>query len=88
MEKIFNIAKDMGYSGEDNPCLIEDWLRTSKNIHAELFFSMFHKKWSINNYFIDLKKLKKIDRNAKSIMYETYGEAQEVSIREMLETLK
>lgn len=85
--KIFEKAKEKGYYGEENLVLIEDWLRNSKNIHGELFFSMFHKKWSINNYFIDLKKLKKIERNSKNEMYESYKEALTASIGEMLDVI-
>lgn len=87
MESVYTIAKDKGYSGENNLYLIREWLAITKHIHVELFFSMFHKKWSINNYFIDLKKLKKIERNAKSLQYENYNDALEVSLREMLEKI-
>lgn len=82
--EVFNAAKEKGYIGENILSLVEDWLRKDKQIHCEIFFSMFHKKWSINNYFIDMNKLKKIDHGCKTTYFETYEEVQVFSISEML----
>lgn len=84
MEDIYKIASDKGYEGDNTLPSLEWWLRDKKKIHCEIFFSMFHKKWAINGYFIDLKKLKKIEHSAKDIKFDTYIEALEYSIEQML----
>lgn len=85
---IFELAKEKGYQGEEKLQEIEIWIRNKKHIHCEIFFSMFHKKWSLNNYLIDLKKLKKIEFDSKTIFYEEYDDALEKAIEEMLNKIK
>lgn len=75
---------EKGYLGDFSLKSVEWWLRDEKHIHCEIFFSMFHKKWSINNYFIDLRKFKKIDHELKEIKFESYNEALEYAVEQML----
>ena len=63
---------------------LEDWIRKEHNLCSELFFSFFHKKWSINSYFIDIKKIKKVERNSKMEYYFTRDEALKQALDEML----
>jgi len=81
---LFERAKEKGYKGEDYLPSILEWIRVEKNLYAEIFYSFFHKKWSINSYFIDLSKLKKVERNQKMIYYFTYLETLRQTIDEML----
>jgi hypothetical protein len=87
MKNIFERAKLKGYDGEIKLSLLEDWLRENKYIHCEIFFSLFHKKWSLNNYFINTKKLKRIEWDWRDFHFETYPEAQEFAIDKMLEKI-
>lgn len=75
-----------GYLGDFSLPSVEWWLRIQKHLHCEIFFSMFHKKWSVNNYIINLKKLKKIEIDGKIPQYEDYSDALEFAIEQM--TLK
>ena len=75
---------EKGYLGDNSLSSIEWWLRDVKHIHCEIFFSMFHKKWFINNYLIDLKKQKKIELNLKEVKFESYPDALEFAIEQMV----
>lgn len=86
-EEIYELAKTKGYSGENSIIPLEWWLRDEKFLHCEIFFSMFHKTWSINNYIIDLKKLKKIEINEKFLQFENYPKALLHSIETMIKKL-
>ena len=83
-KKLLEDLQLKGYLGENCLSSIELWLRDIKQIHCEIFFSMFHKKWFINNYFIDLKKLKKIEHGLKETRFESYNDALEFAIQQML----
>lgn len=84
-KELFDKAKSKGYGGSDDTLSeLEDWLRIHHNLCTELFFSFFHKKWSINSYFIDIKKIKKVDRNVKMEYYFTRDEALKQALDEML----
>jgi hypothetical protein len=87
IDKIYDKAKEKGYSGNKSLTEIQDWLRIDKNIYCEIFFSMYHKKWSINNYFIDLKKLKKINWDYTSQKFDDFDEALILAIDEMLKKI-
>jgi hypothetical protein len=74
MKEIFKLAKEKGYKGENSLFLIQEWVLEEHNLFIEIFFSMFHKKWSINNYALDTKKRKKINISATSTFYNDYKE--------------
>jgi len=85
MKELLELAKLKGYDGEDKTSDIQEWLRTKKGLHPEIFFSTYHEKWQINNFFIDVRKNKKIDRkNTKVILYVSYEEAREAILKELL----
>lgn len=82
------LAKELGYDNLDSMHLIEAWIRSKFSIHGEIFYSMFHKKFSINNYFIDLSKGKKVEWDYKAAQYDTHIEALVVMLYNMLILLK
>lgn len=85
MKELLELAKLKGYEGENKASDIQEWLRTKKGLHPEVFFSTYHEKWQINNFFIDVKKNKKIDRkNTKVVLYVSYEEAREAILKELL----
>ena len=84
MKEVFIIAKEKGYTGDNSLVSLEWWLRLKKLIHCEIFYSTFHKSWYINNYFLDLKKMKRIDHDLPSKKFENYTDALEYAITEML----
>lgn len=88
MEEIYKLAVEKGYTGNKTLPELEWWLREKKLLHCEIFFSMFHKKWALNNYLIDLKKFKKIELEGKAINYETYSEALLTAIEKMLNKIQ
>lgn len=87
-EDVLSLAKELGYTDIDSMYVIEGWIRIKFSLHGEIFYSMFHKKFSINNYFIDLSKGKKIEWDYKSIQYDTHIEALIVMLYNMLIILK
>jgi len=74
-EDIFLLAKQQGYTGIESLYEIQGWFLTKYHLYGEIFYSMFHKKFSINNYFIDLSKGKKIEWDYKSIQYDSHIDA-------------
>lgn len=82
-KKVLELAFEKGYKGTSLYDL-EDWIRKTSFLHAEIFYSMFHHKFAINNYFIDLAHGKKIDWNYTSKNYETYDEALLVKLYNLL----
>ena len=85
--EIFELAKTKGYTGTNSIVILEWWLREEKLLHWEIFFSMFHKMWYVNNYLIDLKKAKKIDYPNKIPQFETYPLALKFAVEEMIKKL-
>lgn len=81
------VAKSKGYNNLDSLVLLQDWLRTKHYLYTEIFFSMFHKKWSLNNYILDLKAAKKVERPTKVIFYDDYNDALCQAIDEMLQLI-
>lgn len=63
---------------------LEDWIESQHNLRAELFFSMFHKQWYINNYFVNTKKGKKVypKREIKE-KFPSYALAREAALIEL-----
>lgn len=85
MKELINLARAKGYEGESKITDLQEWIRISKGIHPEIFFSTYHEKWQINNFFVDVKKNKKIDRKGiKVSFYPSYEEAREAAILEIL----
>lgn len=85
---IFELAKSKGYLGENNVSLLSDWIRNKYNLHSEIFFSFYHGQWYINNYTIDLKKKKKIERELKVHHFDSYELALTKAVDEMLNLIK
>jgi hypothetical protein len=86
-EDLYKLAQSKGYVGENSTVLLEWWLRDEKFLHCEIFFSMFHKTWSINNYIINLKKFKKIEIEEKLLKFESYPKALLHAIEVMINKL-
>lgn len=74
-EDIYSLAKSKGYTDNDSIYEIQAWIRKKFGIHAEIFYSMFHKKFSINNYFVDVVNGKKIEWNYTSKNYDSHDDA-------------
>lgn len=87
LEDVKKLAKELNCPNE-SIYDIQAWIRKKFNLHAEIFYSMFHKKFSINNYFIDLSNGKKIEWNYKSTMYDSYDEALIVALYNLLILVK
>jgi len=87
-EDILKLAKEQGYKGLDSIYEVQAWVRVKYSLHAELFYSMFHKKFSINNYFIDLSNGKKVDWDYKSTMYDSYDDALIIALYNLLIAVK
>ena len=83
-EDIFILAKQQGYTGIESLYEIQGWFVTKYHLYSEIFYSMFHKKFSINNYFIDYSAGKKVEWDYKSTMYDTYNDALIVVLYNML----
>ena len=89
MEKIYNIAKEKGYSGEESLEHLQSWIRKNYHLHPEIYFSKFHKVWSVNNFFINIKKGKSIAwKEFKENKSDTYEESLELALRELLKIIK
>lgn len=87
-EDIIKIAKEQGYLGIDSLYEIRGWISTKFFLHGEIFYSMFHKKFSINNYFINSVEGKKVDWDWKSVNYNSHVDALIVMLYNMLLIIK
>ena len=89
MENLYQIAKEKGYSREEQLEILQSWIRTTHFLHPEIYFSKFHKKWFINNFFINIKKGKSIPfKNYNNESYDTYEEALKNALLELLTLIK
>jgi hypothetical protein len=85
MDNVLELAKSKGYEGDKGAQNIQEWLRTKKGIHPEIFFSTYHEKWQINNFFVDVIKNKKINRKGTKVsFYLQYEDAREEALLEIL----
>lgn len=83
-EDVLLKARSQGYLGKDSLYELQEWIMNKHFLYGEIFYSMFHKKFSINNYFVDIAHGKKIDWDYKSVQYGTHSEAQVVMLYNML----
>lgn len=82
---IFDEAKLKGYLGASKISDLQEWLRIEKGLHPEIFFSTYHEKFQINNFFVDVKKHKKINRKETRVqMFLEFEDARESAIKELL----
>lgn len=67
---------------------LEDWLEEKHHLRAEIVFSMFDKKWFVNNYFVDTKKGKKVYPKDE-IKFRSFvrKEVQEVALIELFKLI-
>ena len=86
-EEILKLAKEKGYNGPDSLYELQGWIHNKHSLHAEIFFSMYHKTWSVNNYFIDLKKLKRISWDCGRT-FVNHIDALKEALENMLELIK
>jgi len=73
----------LGYKGAINPFAIHAWLIIEKKVFAEVYFSLFHKQWSIQNYLVDVKKAQRMpwtDGKLDSYKFDTYKSALEFAV--------
>ena len=82
-DKVITLAKEKGCK-EENLLLIQDWIRTNHGLYGELFYSLFHKKWSVNNYFINLTKGERISWNYTGANFDDYNDALSVILFNLL----
>ena len=86
---IFDISKNKGYTGEDSIYLIQVWIRNIHHLHGEVFYSIFHKKWGINNFFVNIVKGDRIPwENYKSVNYDSYDDALVILLYNLLSLIK
>lgn len=71
----FEKLQKLGYKGVNNPLAIHPWLIIEKNILAEVYFNRFHKKWCMNNRWIDTKTGKLNDWDHTNKPFNSYREA-------------
>lgn len=83
-EEVLTMAKDKGYPGIESMYELQAWVRVKFSLHPEIFYSMFHKKFSINNYFVNVAKGSKVNWDYKPINYESYDDALLVALYNML----
>lgn len=68
--------------------LLHEYIILEYGLYAEIFYSMYFKKWSVNNYFVDYRKGKKIlPKGNLSIKFDDYFDALELAIWEMLKLI-
>lgn len=63
------------------------YIRTNYSIHLEIFYSLFHNKWSVNNYIIDTKKGKRAVYKFDVKSFDSYDDALEYNILILLDYL-
>jgi hypothetical protein len=69
-------------------CQLEDWIAEQHHLRAEIFYSMFHKKWSVNNYFVDTKKGKKVyPKDEIKGKFDSYDDAREAALIELFKLI-
>lgn len=67
---------------------LADWIEEKHNLRAELFYSMFHKKWQVNNYFVDVKKGKKVyPKTEIKGKFDSYEEARRAALIELFKLI-
>lgn len=66
---------------------LKNYLRNEKNLHVDIYLGSKSFMWEINNWIIDLKHKKKIKWTLPTRIYETYEEALEICLQEMLKLL-
>ena len=59
------------------------WFREKKNLHCDIYFGAYSEKWEINNYIIDIIKIKKYKLDIKSKLYDSYEDALKIVLTEM-----
>ena len=73
--------------GKTNQEVIKTWLRHEKNLHVDIYLGSKSWKWEINTWIIDLKHQKKIKWTRPVKIYDTYEDALEVCLQEMIKLL-
>ena len=66
---------------------LQTYLRNEKRLHVDIYLGSKTFKWEINNWIIDLKHEKKIKWTLPTRLYNTYEDALEVCLQEMLKLL-
>lgn len=84
----YNLLREKGYTGPESIYDVRVWIRKKYNLHLELFFSLYHKTWSTNNYIIDLKKGKRAPYTYDSKSFDNYEDALLFSLETMLNFIK
>lgn len=86
MEELFKLAKEKGYDGPDSLHL-QEWFRRKHNLHPEIFFSKFTKKWAVNSFFINLKKAKTVKWDYTSEAFFDYDDALLLALKGMIKLI-
>ena len=73
--------------GNNNQEVIKTWLRNEKHLHVDIYLGSKSWKWEINTWIIDLKHQKKIKWTKPVKIYDTYEDALEVCLQEMIKLL-
>ena len=63
---------------------LQEYLRNEKNLHVDIYLGSKTFKWEINNWIIDLKHQKKIKWTLPTRVYNSYEDALEICLQEML----
>lgn len=87
MNEILTLAKEKGFTGGSIYDLYA-WIIKTKSVYAPIYYSLFHKSWQINNYFVNLKNSKNIPWEYKDIKYSTYEEALMSVLNPLLNIIK
>jgi hypothetical protein len=84
----YDLLREKGYSGPESLYEVRAWIRKKYNLHLELFFSIYHKTWSVNNYIIDLKKGKRAPYTYTCKSFDNYEDALLFSLQLILTFIK
>ena len=66
---------------------LQSFLRNQKHLHVDIYLGSKTFKWEINNWIIDLKHKKKIKWPTSNKLYDSYEEALNICLIEILKLI-
>lgn len=63
---------------------LHDYILKNHNIYIEVFYSIFKKLWTVNNYFVNTKNSKRVNWEYEEKYFVTRDEALEFGIKNYL----
>ncbi len=78
------LLKDLNFKDQHE---LQNYLRNEKHLHVDIYLGSKSFKWEINNWIIDLKHKRKIKWTAGVKIYDSYEEALNICLKEMLKLI-